>query len=55
MRLAKISGYQANPLAATLEQNGLYATVGTFGDGFDGEYLEAGYGFTASDLDLTIG
>ena len=42
-------------VAATLEQNGLYATVGTFGDGFDGEYLEAGYGFTASDLDLTIG
>ena len=42
-------------VGATLEQNGLYATVGTFGDGFDGEYLEAGYGFTASDLDLTIG
>jgi uncharacterized protein (TIGR02001 family) len=42
-------------LSATFEQNGLYATIGTFGDGFGGEYLEAGYGFTASDLDLTIG
>ena len=42
-------------LAATLEQDGFYGTVGTFGDGFDGEYLEAGYGFSAADLDLTIG
>lgn len=42
-------------LGLTAEQDGLYATVGTFGDEFDGEYLEAGYGFTASELDLTIG
>ncbi len=42
-------------LGVTLEQNGLYTTVGTFGDAFDGEYLEAGYGFTAAELDLTIG
>lgn len=42
-------------LGVTAEHRGLYTTVGTFGDGFDGEYLEAGYGFTASELDLTIG
>ena len=41
-------------LAATLEQDGLYATVGSFGDEFDGEYLEAGYGFSAADLDFSI-
>ena len=42
-------------LGITAEHKGLYTTLGTFGDGFDGEYLEAGYGFTASELDLTIG
>ena len=42
-------------LGATVEQNGLYATLGTFGDQFDGEYLEAGYGFSAAELDFTIG
>ena len=42
-------------LAATVEQNGFYGTVGTFGDEFDGEYLEAGYGFSAAELDFTIG
>ena len=42
-------------LGVTAEHRGLYTTMGSFGDGFDGEYLEAGYGFTASELDLTIG
>jgi uncharacterized protein (TIGR02001 family) len=38
----------------TVEHQGGYLTVGSFGDGFDGEYGEAGYGFTASELDLSI-
>ena len=41
-------------LGVTGEHRGLYATVGTFGDGFDGEYLEGGYGFMAAELDLSI-
>ena len=42
-------------LGFTAEHRGLYATVGSFGDEFDGEYVEAGYGFTANELDLSIG
>jgi uncharacterized protein (TIGR02001 family) len=48
-------------LAVTAEQNGLFATVGAFGTSLAlenlldaGQYLEAGYGFTAADLDFVI-
>lgn len=48
-------------LAVTAEQNGLFATVGAFGsdlvlkDLLDaGQYVEAGYGFSAADLDFVI-
>jgi uncharacterized protein (TIGR02001 family) len=37
----------------TLEGAGLYATVGTFGRDFDGEYFEAGYGVSVGGLDLS--
>ena len=29
-------------------------TIGTFGSGFDGAYVEVGYGFSAAELDFTI-
>ena len=48
-------------IAVTAEQNGLFATVGAFGsdlvlkDVLDaGQYVEAGYGFSAADLDFVI-
>lgn len=42
-------------LAGTFEfENGIYATYGTFGDDFDGEYLELGWGTTVSDIDLGV-
>jgi len=42
-------------LAGTVElENGLYGTYGTFGDDFDGEYLELGWGTTISDIDFGI-
>jgi uncharacterized protein (TIGR02001 family) len=41
-------------LGITAEQNGFYGTFGTFGDEFDGNYAEAGYGFTAGDMDFSI-
>ena len=34
--------------------SGFYGTFGTFGDEFDGEYLELGYGTTIADLDIGI-
>ncbi len=40
-------------LAATVEQWGLYATFGTFGDALDGEYFEGGYTVSVADLDLS--
>ena len=45
-------------LAGTLEQWGLYGTIGVWGDdadgaNFDGEYYEAGYTVTVADLDLS--
>ena len=56
-----IGRYDTQPLSTnywflgiTAEHRGLYTTVGSFGDGLDGEYLQVGYGFTASELDLTI-
>jgi hypothetical protein len=36
------------------EHEGFFGTVGTFGSDFDGAYLEAGYGFSAADLDFTV-
>jgi uncharacterized protein (TIGR02001 family) len=41
-------------LAVTAEHEGLYGTFGTFGSDFEGSYGEAGYGFSAADLDFTI-
>lgn len=40
-------------LGITLEEGGLYATFGTFGNDFEGEYFEAGYGLSVGDLDLS--
>jgi uncharacterized protein (TIGR02001 family) len=54
--------------AITAEQNGFFGTIGTsgynaaFGDAlsdafdkdFGGQYLEAGYGFTAADMDFSM-
>ncbi len=40
-------------LAGTVEQWGLYATVGVFGKDFDGEYYEGGYSVSVGDLDLS--
>ena len=40
-------------LGITLEGGGLYATFGTFGSDFEGEYFEAGYGLSVGDLDLS--
>lgn len=40
-------------LGITVEQSGLYATFGSFGKDFDGEYYEAGYGLSVGELDLT--
>jgi len=40
-------------LSATVEEAGLYATFGTFGKAFDGEYYEAGYTLSVGDLDLS--
>ena len=34
--------------------NGLYGTLGTFSQDFDGEYLEVGYGTTISEIDFGI-
>ena len=41
-------------LAGTVEQWGLYATFGVFGDEFDGEYFEAGYALSVAELDLVV-
>ena len=40
-------------LGITLEGGGLYATFGTFGSDFEGEYFETGYGLSVGDLDLS--
>ena len=40
-------------LAVTVEEAGLYATFGTFGKDFTGEYYEAGYGLSVGELDLS--
>ena len=43
-------------LAATVEipDTGFYGKFGTFGDDFDGEYIELGWGTTVSDIDLGV-
>jgi uncharacterized protein (TIGR02001 family) len=42
-------------LAATVElENGFYGKYGTFGDDFDGEYVELGYGMTISEIDFGV-
>ena len=43
-------------LAGTVDfgDSGFYATYGTFGDDFDGDYIEVGYGVTVSDIDLGV-
>ena len=40
-------------LSVTAESRGAYATFGTFGQDFSGEYGEVGYGFAVSDVDIT--
>ena len=40
-------------LGITVEEAGLYATFGTFGKDFDGEYFEGGYGLSVGELDLS--
>lgn len=41
-------------LGITAEREGFFGTFGTFGYDFKGSYGEAGYGFSAADLDFTI-
>ncbi|MCR9259862.1 MAG: TorF family putative porin [Pseudomonadaceae bacterium] len=42
-------------LAGTVAlENGLYGTYGTFGDDFDGDYIELGWGTTISEIDFGI-
>jgi uncharacterized protein (TIGR02001 family) len=41
-------------LSATVEHKGFYATYGTWGDDFDGDYLEAGYSTAVSGFDVGI-
>lgn len=37
----------------TAEHNGFFATVGSFHDDFDGEFLQAGYGTNIAGIDVT--
>jgi uncharacterized protein (TIGR02001 family) len=41
-------------LEVTVEHNGFYGTVGSFGDDFDGEYVELGYGTEIGGFDAGI-
>lgn len=43
-----------NFLSATVEHEGFYATYGTWGDDFDGDYLEVGYGTEVSGFDVGL-
>ncbi len=40
--------------AVTLEQGGFYATYGTFGDDFEGDYVEFGYGTEIGGFDVGV-
>ncbi len=41
-------------LSATIEHEGFYATYGTWGDDFDGDYIEVGYGTEVSGFDVGV-
>ena len=43
-------------LEATVDfaDTGFYATFGSFGDDFDGDYIEVGYGVTISEIDFGV-
>ena len=41
-------------LALTLENNGFYGTFGTWGNDFDGEYFEVGYGTEIGGFDVGV-
>ena len=41
-------------LEVTLENNGFYGKVGSYSKDFDGEYFEAGYGTTISEIDFGV-
>ena len=45
--------YDFLALSVSLD-NGFYGLYGTFGDDFDGDYVELGYGTTVSDIDLGV-
>lgn len=55
-----IGSYDSSPsqdytfLALTFEQGGAYAKYGTFGNDFDGSYIELGYGMEAGGFDLGV-
>jgi len=56
-----VGSYDSSPssqdytfLALTFEQGGAYGTYGTFGDDFDGSYIELGYGMDVSGMDLGV-
>jgi uncharacterized protein (TIGR02001 family) len=56
-----VGSYDASPssqdytfLALTFEQGGAYATYGTFGNDFDGSYIEVGYGLETGGMDLGV-
>lgn len=55
-----IGSYDSTPsqdytfLALTFEKGGAYATYGTFGEDFDGSYIEVGYGMEVSGMDLGV-
>jgi len=38
----------------TIENEGFYGTYGTFGDEFDGDYFEVGYGTTIAEIDVGV-
>ena len=40
--------------ALTLEKNGFYGTVASFGEDADGEYLQVGYGTTIAGIDFGL-
>lgn len=41
-------------MAITLANAGFYGKFGTWGDDFDGDYFEFGYGFSLADVDMSI-
>ena len=41
-------------MALTVEHNGFYGTYGTFGDDFDGDYIELGWGTSIETWDIGV-